>query len=171
MRSACPTPQTDHIDWGFRVDALYGQDYRFTTMRGFLSNQLLVNHQQYGYDMPKGYADLYIPWVAKGMNIRVGRFISLPDIEAQLAPDNYMSSHSLRYGYDPYTQMGIVATIKLDNRWTVQVGLTAGNDTTIWDTQAKLSPTACIQWISAANRPSTCRPRVSADQKRWAMPM
>jgi Protein of unknown function (DUF1597). len=22
--------QTDHIDWGFRVSALYGLDYRFT---------------------------------------------------------------------------------------------------------------------------------------------
>ena len=31
------------------------------------------------------YLDLYIPHVAKGMNIRMGRYISLPDIEAQLA--------------------------------------------------------------------------------------
>jgi Putative beta-barrel porin-2, OmpL-like. bbp2 len=82
------TYQTDHIDWGFRIDAMYGQDYRFTTMKGLFSNQLLNNNQQYGYDMPMIYGDLYIPWVAQGMNIRVGRFISLPDIEAQLAPDN-----------------------------------------------------------------------------------
>jgi hypothetical protein len=27
------TYQTDHIDWGFRVDALYGMDYRFPTMK------------------------------------------------------------------------------------------------------------------------------------------
>jgi hypothetical protein len=27
------TYQTDHIDWGFRVDALYGKDYRFPTMK------------------------------------------------------------------------------------------------------------------------------------------
>ncbi len=46
------TYQTDHIDWGFRVDALYGQDYRYTTMKGLFSNQLLTNNQQYGYDMP-----------------------------------------------------------------------------------------------------------------------
>jgi hypothetical protein len=33
-RSGCRTPnQTDHIDWGFRVDALYGMDYRFPTMK------------------------------------------------------------------------------------------------------------------------------------------
>ncbi len=148
------TYQKDHIDWGFRVDALYGQDYRFTTMKGLFSEQLLVNNQRYGYDMPMIYGDIYIPWVAEGMNIRIGRFISLPDIEAQLAPDNYMFSHSLLYGYDPYTQVGVVATVKLNNQWTIQLGLTAGNDTAPWDPDALVSPLACIQWISASNTDS-----------------
>ncbi len=114
-------------------------------MKGLFSNQLLGANNKYGYDMPMIYGDIYIPWVAEGMNIRIGRFISLPDIEAQLAPDNYMFSHSLLYGYDPYTQMGIVATVKLNNQWTVQVGLTGGNDTAIWDPDALVSPLACIQ--------------------------
>ncbi len=148
------TYQTDHIDWGFRVDALYGQDYRFTTMKGLFSNQLLVNNQKYGYDMPMIYGDIYIPWVAQGMNIRFGRYISVPDIEAQLAPDNYMFSHSLLYGYDPFTQVGVLASIKLDKQWTVQFGLTAGNDTAPWDPDARLSPTVCLQWISAGNSDS-----------------
>jgi hypothetical protein len=148
------TYQTDHIDWGFRVDALYGQDYRFTTMKGFFSDQLLVNNQKYGYDMPMVYGDIYIPWVAQGMNIRIGRFISVPDIEAQLAPDNYMFSHSLLYGYDPFTQMGVVATIKLDKQWTVQAGITAGNDAAVWDSDARPSFIGCIQWISASNSDS-----------------
>lgn len=148
------TYQTDHIDWGFRVDALYGQDYRFTTMKGLFSDQLLVNNQKYGYDMPMMYADIYIPWVAQGMNIRIGRFISLPDIEAQLAPDNYMFSHSLLYGYDPYTNMGIVATIKLDKQWTIQAGMTGGNDAAVWDPDARPSFTGCIQWTAASNSDS-----------------
>jgi hypothetical protein len=49
-----------------------------------------------------------------------------------------MFSHALLYGYDPYTQMGIVATIKLDKQWTVQVGLTAGNDVAPWDPGCKI---------------------------------
>ena len=74
------------------------------------------------------YFDLYIPHVAKGMNIRVGRYISLPDIEAQLAPNNYTYSHSLLYTVDPYTQTGIVATIKLSDHWLLQGGFSGGND-------------------------------------------
>ena len=39
------TVQTDHIDWGFRIAALYGTDYRFITMNGVFSDQLLkYNH-------------------------------------------------------------------------------------------------------------------------------
>src|SRR5260370_2289117 len=91
------TYQKDHIDWGFRVYALYGQAYRFTTMKGLFSDQLLVNNQHYGYDMPMMYGDIYIPWVAEGMNILIGRFLSLPDVKAHLARDNYISSHSHLY--------------------------------------------------------------------------
>ncbi|HZQ01482.1 MAG TPA: outer membrane beta-barrel protein [Reyranella sp.] len=163
------TFQTDHVDWGFRVDAMYGQDYRYTTMKGLFSQQLLVNNQHYGYDMPMMYGDIYVPWVAQGMNIRIGRFISLPDIEAQLAPDNYMFSHSLLYGYDPYTQMGIVATVKIDNNWTIQLGLTGGNDTAIWDPDAVLSPLACVQWTASSNGDSVygCANSINGAQYRY----
>ena len=58
--------QTDHIDWGFRISALYGLDYRFTTTYGFLSDQLLKHNSYSGFDMPMIYLDLYIPFVARG---------------------------------------------------------------------------------------------------------
>jgi hypothetical protein len=100
------TVQTDHVDWGFRITSLYGLDYRFTTAKGWFSNQLLGKNQENGFDLPMAYFDLYVP-VADGMDIRVGRYISLPDIEAQLAPNNYTYSHSLTYTFDAYTQTGI----------------------------------------------------------------
>ncbi|NMV39359.1 outer membrane beta-barrel protein [Ralstonia insidiosa] len=148
------TYQTDHVDFGYRFDLIYGMDYRFTTMKGFWSDQLLEKNKKYGFDMPMAYVDTYIPGIAQGMNIRVGRFISLPDIEAQLAPDNYLFSHSLLYAYDPYTQVGVVDTLKLNNNWSVQLGLTAGNDTFPGTSGSKLSPLLCVQWISGSNADS-----------------
>ena len=68
------------------------------------------------------YLDLYIPYVFQGMNIRIGRIISEPDIEAQLAPNNLMASHSILYGFDPYCQEGIFTTTKINNQWTIQAG-------------------------------------------------
>jgi hypothetical protein len=128
------TVQTDHFDWGFRLANLYGLDYRYTTAKGIFSNQLLGKNLEYGYDPVMFYADLYWGQVAQGLDIRIGRYISLPDIEAQLAPNNYTYSHSITYTEDCYTQTGINATLKLNNHWLLQGGISAGCETPPWNT-------------------------------------
>ena len=111
------TVQTDHVDWGFRFTPMYGIDYRWTTAQGWFSGQLLHHNYLYGVDPVEAYALLYVPSVAKGMVIKVGRYISPPDIEAQLAPDNYLYTHSLMFAFDCYTQTGINAAVKLNDQW------------------------------------------------------
>ncbi|WP_161570854.1 outer membrane beta-barrel protein [Granulicella sibirica] len=150
--------QTEHLDWGFRFAQLYGQDYRYTTAKGYLSDQLLVHNRQNGYDPVMFYFDLYVPHIAEGMNIRVGRYISLPDIEAQLAPNNYTYSHSLLYTVDPYTQTGIVASIKLSNHWLLQAGFSGGDDVAPWTKDATPTGTACVDytWHKGGDALYTC---------------
>ena len=131
------TVQKDHVDWGFRAGGMYGIDYHFTAAKGWLSQQLLQDHRQYGFDPLMLYGDLYFPQVADGLNIRMGRYISVPDIEAQLAVNNYTYSHSLLFSYDPFTQTGIIGTLKLNDRWLINLGLSAGNDIAPWASGAK----------------------------------
>ncbi len=152
------TVQTDHIDWGFRIAQLYGQDYRYTTTKGIFSQQLLQKNHQNGYDPVMVYADIYFPHVAKGMNVRIGRYISLPDIEAQLAPNNYTYSHSLLYTVDPYTQEGIVSSIKLSDHWLIQLGISDGNDVALWTKDAKPTFTGCVDytWHKGGDAVYTC---------------
>ena len=141
------TVQTDHFDWGFRVALLYGLDYRFTTAKGVFSEQLLKHNRQYGFDPVMVYTDLYFPHVAQGMNIRIGRYISLPDIEAQLAPNNYTYSHSLTYTYDCYTQSGINSTTRFNDHWLFQAGISAGCEAVPW-TRPDSKPTfnTCLNY-------------------------
>jgi Putative beta-barrel porin-2, OmpL-like. bbp2 len=152
------TVQTDHLDWGFRLTNFYGIDYRYTTAGGDFSDQLLKNNRLYGDDPLEYYAELYIPGVADGLNLRVGRYISPPDIEAQLAPDNYLASHSILFTYDNYTQTGILATLKLNNQWMVQAGINAGGDMAPWYKGAMPTGFLGLRWISADNNDSiyTC---------------
>jgi hypothetical protein len=142
------TVQRDHIDWGFHLTALYGTDYRYTTNKGYFSGQLLKNNRQYGFDPSLEYADIYFPHVAQGMNLRIGRFISIPGIEAQLSPNNYLFSHSLLYVIDPFTDTGVLATIKLNDRWLVQLGITASHDVAPWTRDAQPSGTACVSYTT-----------------------
>jgi hypothetical protein len=147
------TVQKDHIDWGFRIAGLYGETYRYTTAQGFSSYQLQKRNNVEGYDFPMVYGELYIPWVAEGLLFRAGRYISVPDIEAQLAPNNYMYSHSMTYGYDNYTNTGLLGTLQLTRNWTAQAGVTIGTDTIPFNNNLKdpgIQPslTACLRWQS-----------------------
>jgi hypothetical protein len=126
------TVQTDHIDWGMRFSAIYGENYRYTTAYGVYSYQLLKRNNQNGYDFPMVYGELYIPFVFQGMVIRAGRYISLPDIEAQLAPNNYMYTHSLTYAVDNYTNTGVVATTAITRQLFLQTGIEVGTEAPPW---------------------------------------
>jgi hypothetical protein len=153
------TVQTDHFDWGFRVALLYGLDYRFTTAKGVFSEQLLKHNREYGFDPVMVYADLYFPHVAQGMNIRIGRYISLPDIEAQLAPNNYTYSHSLTYTYDCYTQSGINTTTRFNDHWLFQAGISAGCEAVPWtrpDSKATFNTCLNYSWKEGGDNLYLC---------------
>jgi hypothetical protein len=123
--------QLEHLDWGFRVSAIYGENYRYTTAYGLSSYQLLNHNLVNGYDFPMMYGEVYVPFLA-GLNIRFGRYISIPDIEAQLAPNNYMYSHSMTYTFDNYTNTGLQLTQALNKNWMLQLGVSVGTEAMPW---------------------------------------
>jgi hypothetical protein len=126
------TVQKDHVDWGFRLAPIYGENYRYTTAFGLWSNQLLNHNANYGYDLPMAYGEVFIPQLAEGLLVRFGRYISIPDIEAQLAPNNYMYTHSMTYTFDNYTNTGIQTTLALTKNWMVQLGVSVGTEAMPW---------------------------------------
>jgi hypothetical protein len=143
--------QTDHIDWGFRSTLLYGIDYRYMTAGGWFSDQLLKHNELYGWDPTEQYIDVYVPWVAQGMIVRVGRWIACPDIETQFAPDNYMGSHSLLFTFDTYTQTGVMTSFKLSDQWEFQAAVHAGTDMAPWYKGSVFTPAFGIRWVSPSN--------------------
>ena len=143
------TVQTDHIDWGMRLSVLYGQNYRYTNSYGLASWQFNGDNGWMGYDFPMVYGELWIPQVAQGLMIRVGRYISIPDIEAQLAPNNILYTHSITYSWDNYTNTGIATSWQLTPNWLVQLGLVDGTETPLWHYGLKI-PNQYVQQTSNA---------------------
>jgi hypothetical protein len=133
------TVQTDHVDWGMRFSAIFGENYRYTTAYGVYSYQLLKHNNQNGYDFPMVYGEIYIPQVLHGMMIRFGRYISLPDIEAQLAPNNYMYTHSLTYAVDNYTNTGIMTSTAITKNLIFQFGISVGTEAPPWHVGEKVN--------------------------------
>jgi len=150
------TVQTEHSDWGFRSSFVYGIDYRYTTAAGWYpaSLELLSHNSLYGADPVELYGMWYTPKVAQGMVLKYGRYISPPDIEAQLSPDNYLYTHSVMFTYDNYTQTGILSTVKLSDQWVIQGGVHAGDDMAPWTRGAIPSGEGFIRWTSKRNKDS-----------------
>ena len=109
-------PALDHVRRDLRFLAgnvvrsyaeIYGLPHPSGVFRYHASYQLLKDNKVNGYDFPMLYGEVYVPYVAEGLLLRAGRFISVPDIEAQLAPNNYMYTHSMTYTFDNYTNTGL----------------------------------------------------------------
>jgi hypothetical protein len=126
------TSGTSEPTWGFRFDTILpGSDYRFTTARGLFSGQLTANNGQpnlYGIDPIQFYGEAYVPTIAQGMDIKVGRFFALIGAEDNDAPSNVLWSHSYCFIYNPFTHTGILTTIELSAAWSVQAALVLGSD-------------------------------------------
>jgi hypothetical protein len=148
------TVQQDHADWGFRISNIYGVDYRWTTAYGYFSGQLATNNQLNGYDNPESFFMLYEPHLFKGGSIiQIGRIISMPDIEAQLAPQNYIYSHSIMFDWDSYTATGILVWSKLSPMFSIDYGVTWGDDVAPF-TPVQHFPTgqAFVKYTTKANK-------------------
>lgn len=141
--------------FGFLSDTILpGSDYRFTLPRGLFSQQLVANRGQpdlYGIDPVRFYGEAYFPNFAQGLDVRVGRFYAPWGIEAVDAPSNTFLSHSYTFVYDPFTQTGITALTKLNDRWSTQSSLVIGNDE--WFTPGnRLKYSGNVQWAGADQR-------------------
>ena len=88
------------------------------------------------------------------MILTIGRWIATPDIETQFAPDNYMGTHSLLFTVDVYTETGVMATVMLNEQWTVQAALHAGADMAPWYDGAMPTGMFGVRWVSKDNNDS-----------------
>ena len=85
------------------------------------------------------YGELFIPQVMEGLMLRLGRYISIPDIEAQLAPNNYMYTHSMTYTFDNYTNTGLDATLAVNKNWILQAAIGVGTESLPWHVGATIA--------------------------------
>ncbi len=126
------TSGTTEPTFGFRFDnILPGVDYRFTLAKGVFDNQLTARHglpSIYGIDPIQFYGEAYFPNIARGMDVKFGRYFALYGVETNDAISNALASHAYSFIYDPFTHTGLLTTTKLSDAWTVQAGLVLGSD-------------------------------------------
>lgn len=116
-------------DVGFRVDALFGTDARFTKATG-LDDDLLIDRADerfYQFALPQLYVSAGLP--VDGLSARLGRFYTLIGNEVIPAPSNFFYSHSYTFFYaEPFTHTGLIFDYAPSDQWTFSAGAVIGPD-------------------------------------------
>src|SRR6185436_11013934 len=109
------------IDWGARVDALYGTSYRWNTSAGFETHW--GNGSFYGLTVPQLYGQLGY----NGWDVKVGRFYSPVGYYVIGTANNFFATlpYTFQYG-EPFTHTGVIATKKLNDSLTLGGAVTHG---------------------------------------------
>jgi hypothetical protein len=110
-------------DWGFRTDALYGTNYRWTTSAGFESS--FGNSQFYGLAIPQLYGEV----AYNDLSVKVGHFYSPVGYYVVGTANNFFPvlPYTFQYG-EPFTHTGMLATYKYSDSLTLGGGITHGWD-------------------------------------------
>jgi len=134
-------PTKKKLDFGFRVEGIYGADAAFVHSNGIADNQTSRNQ----WDLLQAYVDVSIPRLP--VRIRAGKWIELAGFEHFSAniygafgdPARALYSYSYQFLYaEPSTQTGVLVTTVLNPQWSFDVGFTRGWNQSIQDTNGAL---------------------------------
>ena len=142
-------------DFGWRVDMLYGSDWRFTPQLGMEIEQdgtrsWNQDHRFYGLALPQFYGQVAI----NDLDIKVGRWYTPAGYEVVMSTGNFFYSHLYTHQYgEPFTHTGALATFKYTDQITLLAGIHEGWDQ--WeDVNDSPSMLAGITWTSCDKKTS-----------------
>jgi hypothetical protein len=134
-------PTKKKLDFGFRVEGIYGADAAFVHSNGLADNQT-SRHQG---DLLQAVVGMTLPGVPVG--IRAGKWIELAGFEHFSAniygafgdPSRAFYSYSYQFLYaEPSTQTGVLVTYVPSSKWMFDVGFTRGWNQSIQDANGAL---------------------------------
>lgn len=144
-------PTATDPTWGFRVDALFGSDYRYTLPRGLFDSQLLNSNggqNLYGGDLLTFYSNVYLPHLFQGTEIAIGRFLTPVSSESEETILTPLLTRSMSFNYGgPFTHTGLSVTSKFTPQFTARAILALGNDVFI-DPSEELRLVGSLVWTS-----------------------
>ena len=124
-----PLKQNDTFNWGARIDNLFGNDWQFNYMQGFL-NRVFTPGSFTGYDIAQFYAEVHLPILTNGgFDVKAGRWYTLAGYEVVPATGRPLLSVPYMFFYgQPFTHMGVVTTWHVTDKFNLYNGTINGWD-------------------------------------------
>jgi len=126
------------LDWGFRVDTMWGVDgneaqsfgnvnaNRWDFLNGFGGPGDTQTHGAYEFAAPQAYLEFAVG----DLSIKAGHFYTPIGYEVVTSPNNFFLSRQLTfYNSEPFTHSGVMGTFKNSETFSSTLGYVAGWDT------------------------------------------
>ncbi|MFL5043372.1 MAG: porin [Xanthobacteraceae bacterium] len=122
-------PKATGYDFGFKFQAMYGSDARYTHFLGEFDEAIKDRNQ---FDIVEAHALFHAPWFTPGgMDIKVGQYVTLEGAEVISAPDNPLYTHSYIFNFGiPFKHTGIMTTTHVTPALDIYAGVDTGVNTT-----------------------------------------
>jgi len=110
-------------DYGWRVDTLYGTNYRWDTAIGLETDW--NSHQFYGLALPQAYVEI----ARNDLTVKIGHFASPVGYYTVGTANNFFPILPYTYQYgEPFTHTGVLANYKFSDRFSWANGFVRGWD-------------------------------------------
>src|SRR6266508_484227 len=122
-------PKATGYDFGFKFQAMYGSDARYTHFLGEFDRSISDINQ---FDIVEAHALFHLPWLTTGgIDVKVGQYVTLEGAEVIYAPDNLLYSHSYIFNFGiPFKHTGIMTTTHVSSEFDLYLGADTGVNTT-----------------------------------------
>jgi hypothetical protein len=122
-------PKATGYDFGFKFQAMYGSDARYTHFLGEFDQSIGERNQ---FDIVEAHALFHLPWLTSGgVDVKVGQYVTLEGAEVINAPDNALYTHSYIFFFGiPFKHTGILTTTHVNSWLDIYAGVDTGVNTT-----------------------------------------
>lgn len=127
-------PKATDYDFGFKLQAMYGTDARYTHYLGELD--YIIN--DWSQITPvEAWGIVHTPWLFKGgIDIKAGQWVTLEGAETIDPTTNYLYSHSYIFNFGiPLVETGIMTISHVDPLLDIYAGVDTGVNTTFGNRQ------------------------------------
>ncbi|MHB1556095.1 MAG: outer membrane beta-barrel protein [Isosphaeraceae bacterium] len=147
-----PLEQNDTVNFGFRVDNMFGNDWQFNYNQG-LFNRAFPPGQFAGYDLSQLYGEVHLPILTPGgLDVKGGLWYTLAGYEQVPAVARPLLSVPYMFNYgQPFRHFGVLTTLHLTPRLNLYNGPINGWDRWI-DQNYKWGYIGGFSWTSRDSR-------------------
>lgn len=120
----------DEINFGFRADVLFGNDWEFNKMKGVFDGAWPSGYFP-GLDLAQFYGEVHLPVLTEGgLDVKFGRWYSLHGYEVVPAVGRPLLSVPYMFTYgQPFTHWGLMTNWNVTDNLVVYNGIPQGWDT------------------------------------------